>query len=85
MLSANPETEEGLDRKFSLHYYSRMRFTTNLLPLLSKAANDNELSRVVTILAAGRERPMVEDDLELKTHFTLGHCADHATSMNSLG
>lgn len=32
------ETADGLDRKFVLHYYARMRFVTNLLPLLSAAA-----------------------------------------------
>ena len=84
VLTKFTETEEGLDRKFSLHYYSRMRFTSNLLPLLSHAASDNELSRVVTILAGGREAKVNEDDLELKHNFSLSSCANHATSMNSL-
>ena len=61
-----------------------MRFTSNLLPLLNRAAEDNELSRVITILAGGREAKMKEDDLELKHNFSLGNCANHATSMNSL-
>ena len=61
-----------------------MRFTSNLLPLLSRAAGENELSRVITILAGGREAKMNEDDLELKQNFSLSNCANHATSMNSL-
>ena len=32
------ETVEGLDRKFSLNYSSRMRFVTNLLPQLTAAS-----------------------------------------------
>ena len=34
------ETEEGLDKKLSVHYYSRMRFTQQLQPLLAKAAKE---------------------------------------------
>ncbi|EPS29831.1 hypothetical protein PDE_04781 [Penicillium oxalicum 114-2] len=37
-LKGRDETIEGLDRKFVLHYYARMRFLTNLLPLLDAAA-----------------------------------------------
>ncbi|PWY70810.1 short-chain dehydrogenase/reductase [Aspergillus sclerotioniger CBS 115572] len=54
------ETDEGLDRKLNLHYYSRMRFVTNLLPQLIKAGDMSNkpgnskpcLSRVVSHLAA---------------------------------
>ncbi|TQV98933.1 hypothetical protein V2A60_007370 [Cordyceps javanica] len=60
------ETADGLDRKFVLHYYARMRFIVNLLPLLTAAALDADadadtdagttttprasLSRVVSVL-----------------------------------
>ncbi|KAL4902333.1 hypothetical protein BDW74DRAFT_186876 [Aspergillus multicolor] len=37
-LKGRDETLEGLDRKFVLHYYARMRFVQNLLPLLTAAA-----------------------------------------------
>ncbi|KAL4898156.1 hypothetical protein BDV59DRAFT_190064 [Aspergillus ambiguus] len=55
-LKGREETVEGLDRKFVLHYYARMRFITNLLPLLNTAAQDSStnssagLSRVVSVL-----------------------------------
>jgi hypothetical protein len=38
-LRGRDETSEGLDRKFALHYYARMRFVHRLLPLLASAAD----------------------------------------------
>lgn len=63
-IKGRDETAEGLDRKFALHYYARMRFVANLLPLLTAAAQDagdgegagdgagvgRGLSRVVSVL-----------------------------------
>ncbi|RDW64360.1 uncharacterized protein DSM5745_09771 [Aspergillus mulundensis] len=37
--SGRDETDEGLDKKLNLHYYSRMRFVTNLLPQLRNAGD----------------------------------------------
>ncbi|KAL6239484.1 hypothetical protein BDW75DRAFT_198301 [Aspergillus navahoensis] len=44
-LKGRDETSEGLDRKFVLHYYARMRFVNQLLPLLTAAANLSSGSR----------------------------------------
>ncbi|KAL4995531.1 hypothetical protein BDV10DRAFT_202899 [Aspergillus recurvatus] len=38
-LKGRDETSEGLDRKLALHYYVRMRFVNQLLPLLTSAAS----------------------------------------------
>lgn len=86
------ETDEGLDKKLNLHYYSRMRFVENLLPQLTKANEVAEetakpglnLSRVVSVLEAGGEAPLHLDDLSLKTHYSLRNCAKHAITMNSV-
>ncbi|KAJ6015999.1 hypothetical protein N7540_010590 [Penicillium herquei] len=87
------ETDEGLDKKLSLHYYSRMRFATNLLPQLTRAANVSDtskqglggnLSRVVSVLSAGYETSLQLDDLDLKTHYSLRNCSSHAITMNTL-
>ncbi|KAJ6185288.1 hypothetical protein N7519_006589 [Penicillium mononematosum] len=90
------ETEEGLDMKLSLHYYSRMRFINDLLPLLTRAGNDTDnlsppqpglrrnLSSVVSVLHGGAEGPLILDDLSLKTHFSMSNCARHAITMTSL-
>ncbi|KAL2808435.1 hypothetical protein BJX63DRAFT_436109 [Aspergillus granulosus] len=86
------ETAEGLDRKFVLHYYARMRLVQNLLPLLTAAAQDpdatgNRLSRVVSVLdphvavRLGGTGKLDYDDLSLKHTFTLGRCGAHASLM----
>ncbi|KAI9039357.1 uncharacterized protein KD926_009500 [Aspergillus affinis] len=60
-LKGRDETAEGLDRKFALHYYARMRFVMQLMPLLEAAATPSvgtsdqdtacaQLSRVVSVL-----------------------------------
>lgn len=83
------ETPEGLDRKFSLHYYARMRFVSNLAPLLTAAADNNDsnanLSRVISILSPqlGRKSPPDFSDLSLKNNFSLKNCALHASVMNN--
>jgi hypothetical protein len=84
------ETAEGLDKKFSLHYYSRLRFTQNLLPLLNKAGEPSAnpavqpLARVLSVLGAGLEAPLNTADLSLKSNYSLGNCANHAITMTTL-
>lgn len=87
------ETDEGLDVKLGLHYYSRMRFVTNLLPQLIMGDDKNQhnekakvqpLSRVISVLEAGGEAALRLDDLSLKTNYTLRNCAKHAITMNSV-
>lgn len=75
-----------------------MRFLVNLLPQLTTASNANggdgsstsnpglgpNLSRVVSVLAAGQEAPLIMDDLSLKNNFSLRNCAKHTITMTSL-
>ncbi|KAF2205126.1 hypothetical protein GQ43DRAFT_437355 [Delitschia confertaspora ATCC 74209] len=87
------ETSEGLDQKFSLHYYARARFIKNLLPLLDTAANNRDenanLSRVVSVLdphasvRALGAGALNYSDLSLKNSFSLKNCAAHASAMNN--
>ncbi|EHK16306.1 uncharacterized protein TRIVIDRAFT_39631 [Trichoderma virens Gv29-8] len=78
------ESPEGLDRKMAVHYYSRMRFISNLLPLLASSASSSQLSRVMTVLGAGIGNRMVESDLGLKTNFSLSNCGAHCGVMTDL-
>ncbi|ORY10616.1 hypothetical protein BCR34DRAFT_566391 [Clohesyomyces aquaticus] len=88
-MKGRDETEEGLDRKFALHYYSRMRFAHNLTPLLHSAANDTDpksrLARVVSVLDPQVGLKLLPNfaDLSLKTTFSLKNCATHASAMNN--
>ena len=75
------ETSEGLDRKMTTNYYSRMRFTQRLLSLMQAASP--QLSRVVSVLGAGEESrtSFHLNDLGLKEKFSLRNAACHAITM----
>lgn len=57
----SPATDENLRLSTSLHYYSRMRFIANLLPLLENAPG---LRRVVAVFAGGKEGDIHTDDFQ---------------------
>lgn len=80
------ETIEGLDKKLSLHYYSRLRFAQNLLPLLNAALNPETKApaSVISVLGAGLENTINLSDLSLKSNYSLSTCATHAITMNTL-
>lgn len=94
-MKGRDETTEGLDRKFALHYYARMRFVTNLQPLLTAAAqdpaDDARLSRVISVLdplvavrvGSSSSNPLDHSDLSLKHTFSLARCGAHASAMNN--
>lgn len=63
------------------NYYARMRFVHNLLPQLAAAARNNEISRVLSVLAAGSEGSIRKDDLALKHNFTIHACLAHCVVM----
>ncbi|CAG8429002.1 unnamed protein product [Penicillium salamii] len=90
-MKGREETDEGLDKKLSLHYYSRMRFLYNLLPQLTNASNAQDatsgqsgLSRVLSVLDARGNAPLILNDLSLKENYSLRNCANHAITMTSL-
>ena len=82
MTSSFAETSEGLDRKLTTNYYSRIRFAQQLLPLLQTASP--KLARVVSVLAPGEETPLDLSNLDLKTDFSIPKAAGHAITMTSL-
>ncbi|UQC75273.1 uncharacterized protein CLUP02_01927 [Colletotrichum lupini] len=76
-------TVEGLDPSMSTRYYTRLRAVQKLLPLLHKAARP----RVVSVLAAGLEGPMPdEEDLDLRKPGNWGYwpASVQATTMGTL-
>ena len=65
------------------NYYSRLRFTQQLLPLLHSASP--QLARVVSVLSPGNESAALDlSNLDLKTNFSLGSAANHAITMTDL-
>lgn len=81
-LRGRNETDEGIDAKMSVNYYARIRCTLNLMPLLTAAADANQISRVITVLAAGSESEIRLDDLDLQRNYTLHACMAHCVVMN---
>jgi hypothetical protein len=80
------ETVEGLDKKLSLHYYSRLRFVQNLLPLLNAATNSESKApaRLISVFGAGLENSINVNDLSLKSNYSLSACATHGITMTTL-
>ncbi|KAE9362982.1 hypothetical protein N431DRAFT_550757 [Stipitochalara longipes BDJ] len=73
-------TKENLDTCFALSYYSRMRLLSNLLPLLRASPNP----RVLSVLNAGKEAPLLESDLGLEQNWSFTGVVGHTTTMTSL-
>ncbi|KAI2470075.1 NAD(P)-binding protein [Annulohypoxylon bovei var. microspora] len=57
------ETEEGLDKYFSLYYYSRMRLIERLLPLLNASPN---AGHVVSVFNSSVQSSLILNDLTLR-------------------
>lgn len=69
-------TEEGLDQKLSLHYFGRMAFIHEFLPLMARS----EDPRVLTVLSAGVHSPYAgyKDDFFLERSYSLPNAANAA-------
>ncbi|RMY95236.1 hypothetical protein D0864_05388 [Hortaea werneckii] len=80
-LRGRNETVEGLDRKMCVNYYSRIRCMVNLMPCLKAASDQGEISRAISVLAAGSEGDVKIDDLDLRHNFTLHACLAHCAVM----
>ncbi|KAE9394640.1 hypothetical protein BT96DRAFT_827369 [Gymnopus androsaceus JB14] len=65
------DTEEGIDRTLALFYYGRWKFAYDLAPALSKAREENEDAKVLSVLSAGNGVKIDVNDLELKKCSTM--------------
>ncbi|KAL1889512.1 hypothetical protein Sste5346_008890 [Sporothrix stenoceras] len=76
------DTSEGLEASMTTRYYSRIRITQLLLPLLNAAKHP----RVVSVLAAGHEAQIDESDLSLTKpkSFNVSAGNIHTTTMMTL-
>ncbi|RSM00555.1 hypothetical protein CDV31_011721 [Fusarium ambrosium] len=77
-MAGRTETPEGIDRKMALHYYGKQLLIRELLPVMS------EDGKVVIVFDGwlGSPDKLIWEDLDLKTHYSLGKAADHCMSMN---
>ncbi|KAB8258620.1 hypothetical protein BDV32DRAFT_139510 [Aspergillus pseudonomiae] len=81
LATSKQNTTEGLENNHVLRYYSRMRFVHNLVPLLGAS---NGPARVVSVLAAGQEGKIEEDNFDLQKFWSFMKSNTYAATMNSL-
>ncbi|THW42694.1 hypothetical protein D6D21_05722 [Aureobasidium pullulans] len=78
------ETSEGLDKTMSMLYYSRMRFTTNLLPLM----RSSEAAHVISVFGAGLEqmKDWDENDMSFRNakRYNMSRARTHVIVMKTL-
>ena len=80
MLTRGVDTREGIPMIFAISYYCRVRLLSNLLPLLCRS----QRPRVLSVLNGGRERPMIDEDIDLEHHFSWRGSMNHCTTMTTL-
>ncbi|VVT47277.1 uncharacterized protein SAPINGB_P001631 [Magnusiomyces paraingens] len=81
------ETEEGIDRKVAVCYYTRWQVVDDLVSLLAKAAEDGESARVITVLGAGREakaETLDITDFEMKNNYSVMRILSDTPAYNTL-
>jgi len=94
-LKTKDDTEEGIDRKMSVHFYSRYKIPISgltisfllgnlLLPKLEKSAEKGEEARVLSVLAAGKGGDVDLNDLGLKQNSGLRRKAQSCETYNDL-
>ncbi|KAK8071282.1 hypothetical protein PG997_011485 [Apiospora hydei] len=81
-LDGRQDTTEGLDASMTTRYYSRLRISQLLLPLLNRATSPH----VVSILAGGMEGSLQEDDLGLRQarNWSVARASVHSATMGTL-
>lgn len=79
-MTGRTETSEGIDRKMALHYYGKQLLIRELLPALK----DDAKVVIVYDSKTGNPDKLIWDDLDLKTHFSLGNAANNCMVMNDI-
>ncbi|KAL2203772.1 hypothetical protein CC79DRAFT_1371801 [Sarocladium strictum] len=79
-MAGRTETSEGIDRKMALHYYGKQLLIRELLPALK----DDAKVVIVYDSKIGNPHKLIWDDLDLKTHFSLGNAANNCMVMNDI-
>jgi len=79
-IAGRTETPEGIDRKMALHYYGKQLLIRELMPTLKEDA------KVIVVFDGlyGNPTKLNWEDLDLKTHFSLGRAANHCMVMNDV-
>ncbi|EMD32230.1 hypothetical protein CERSUDRAFT_88161 [Gelatoporia subvermispora B] len=83
-VTGRDESSEGIDKRLGLHYYTRWKFTYDLLPLLKRARDAGEDAKMMTILGAGAGGKIDLDDLSLKKRYNVASAGLSGCTYNDL-
>ncbi|KAH7096645.1 NAD(P)-binding protein [Auriculariales sp. MPI-PUGE-AT-0066] len=76
-------TEDGVDFKLALHYYSRFKFARDLAGLVESAAEKGEPARVMSVYDSKRGGPIFLDDMALEKNYSLSNAANVGITYNN--
>lgn len=83
-LKGRNETEEGIDRKLELAYYSRWKFLFDLSPLLHTAKEKEQVASAMSVLGPIRAGKIDLDDLGMKKRYGLSKFSHAAATYTDL-
>jgi hypothetical protein len=80
-------TEDGLDQKLSLHFYSRILLARLLAPSMEESSTKEEPGRVLSVLSAGVHGAYkgYASDVGLTQSYSIKNAADCAGFYNDIG
>lgn len=82
-MAGRTPTTENIDNKLALHYYGRILFVEELLPLLRSAQNGGKVLFVLDSLN-GNPNKVNWNDMPLENTYSLSAAANHAMSFTDL-
>lgn len=82
-MAGRTPTTENIDNKLALHYYGRVLFVQELLPLLRSSPIGGKVLFVLDSLN-GNPSKINWDDMPLETSYSLGAAANHAMSFTDM-
>jgi NAD(P)-dependent dehydrogenase (short-subunit alcohol dehydrogenase family) len=82
-MAGRTPTAENIDNKLALHYYGRVLFVQELLPLLRLSKNGGKVLFVLDGVG-GDPSKINWDDMALENTYSLSAAANHATSFTDL-
>ncbi|KAJ3322537.1 Endothelin-converting enzyme 2 [Boothiomyces sp. JEL0866] len=77
-MTGRQETEEGIDDKMAVHYYSRARLILDLIPVMKTG------SRVLSVMAAAQGSLVTETDFDLKHSYSVFNASQACPLYNDL-
>lgn len=82
-MAGRTPTVENIDNKLALHYYGRVLFVQELLPLLRSSPNGGKVLFILDSINGNPEK-INWDDMALETSYSISAAANHAITFTDL-